>query len=111
MDELPIDAAVIKDGQHALETLQGLEGLLQEARQAIGDPDAFGEVLNKLARLTEGELRQLVQLKIGAEEKAQIVRLQAQIVELERVLQTRVSVFSGFSQYLKTLVDGKGSAP
>lgn len=111
MDELPRDLSVIKEGQHVLETLQGLKGLLQEAREAIGDPDSFGEVLYKLARFTNEDLSQLSQAQIRSEERDQLVGFQAQIAELERVVQLRVSFFAEFSLYLKTIADQKGSTP
>jgi len=111
VDELPNQTAVTNDGQFALETLQGLSGLLQEAHQTISDPYAFSMVLNKLIRLIESDFQQLTQMQITAEEKAEIIRLQAQIAEMERVLQMRAGILSGFSQYLKTLIDGQYTAP
>jgi len=111
VDELPGHTAVTNDGQCALETLQKLRGLLHEARQTICDPNAFGKVLDNLIRLIESDLPQLTHMKITAEEKAEINRLQAQIAEMEHVLQLRVGIFAEFSQYLKTLIDGQDTAP
>ena len=111
MDELSRDLSEIKDGKHELETLQGLKGLLHEACEAIGDPDSFSEALYKLARFTNEDLSQLSQVQIRSEERDQLVGLQAQIAELERVVQLRVSFFAEFSLYLKTIAEQKGNTP
>lgn len=94
------------DPKTVLETLEMLDGILVEAREKVGNPGALATILPVLAELVAETLPRLADLETGPEEKAQMVRLRAQIVELERILQDRQSIFAGFSLYLKETVAG-----
>jgi hypothetical protein len=92
--------------QTVLETLELLDGILVEAREKVGDPDALTMIAHKLAILVEEALPRLAGMGSTPEEKAQMVQVRGQLEELERVLQTRQGILAGFSHFLKETVEG-----
>jgi hypothetical protein len=106
MDERTMSAVTTDDGRSMPETLEMLDSILMQARANIGDPGALAAILDKLGGLIADDLPRLAAMGAGPDEKAQMVRLQTQIVELERLLQTRESILTGFSRYLKEMVEG-----
>ena len=62
--------------------------------------------MSKLTELVDEVLPRLSGLDMGPEEKAQMVQVQMQIAEIERHLQMRGSILSGFSLHLKDMVQG-----
>lgn len=94
--------------QETHDMLGMLEGTLVEARAHSGDPGALAPIISKLVGLVEEGLPRLSGLQMGPEEKAVMLRLQAQIAELERFLQIRAGVLAGFSLYLREFAEGRG---
>ena len=99
-------AVAIDDGRSMPETLEMLDGILKQASASIGDPGALAAILDKLVGLLADDVQRLAAIGAGPEDKARMVRLKTQIVELERLLQTRESILTGFSRYLKETVEG-----
>ena len=90
----------------AQDILKMLQSSLSEIGENLGDPGALAPVMSKLTELVDEVLPRLSGLEMGPEEKAQMVQVQMQIAEIERHLQMRGSILSGFSLHLKEMIQG-----
>ncbi|WP_416914069.1 hypothetical protein [Seohaeicola sp.] len=103
----PSEHADTNSDQQVLgDTLNQLDALLVDLRENVGDPAALGVIVQNLVALVEGGLAGLAGMEPVPEAKAQMVRLRGQITELEQLLHNHQSILSGFSVYLKELVEG-----
>ncbi|WP_439138078.1 hypothetical protein [Roseicyclus sp.] len=93
--------------RHAVQDkLDLLDAILAEVRSNVGDPAALGVIVQNLSTLVEEGLPDLAGTDTEPDAKAQMLRLRAQIAELEQLLHTHQSILAGFSIYLKELVEG-----
>ena len=106
MDEPTIETGPSDGPCSILDALKVLDGILVEVKEKVGDPVALTHVMGRLATLVEDVLPGLVKMTAGPEEKAQLVLVKEKIAEVERLLQTRVGILTGFSLHLKDLVEG-----
>ena len=90
----------------AQEILKMLQSSLSVIGENLGDPGALAPVMSKLTQLVDEVLPRLSGLEMGPEEKAGMVQVQMQIAEMERHLQMRGSILSGFSLHLKDMAQG-----
>lgn len=103
----PTDHTDVGQAQHVVQDMiDQLDAILVDLRIKVADPAALGEAVESLAVLVDGGLEGLVGMEAGPETKAQMVRLRAQIAELEQNLQNQQSILAGFSIYLRELVEG-----
>lgn len=94
------------DRKTVRETLELLDGILVEAREKVGDPDALTMIAQRLATLVEEAAPRLAEMGSTPEDKAQLVRVRGQLEELERVLHSRQGILAGFPHFLKEMVEG-----
>jgi hypothetical protein len=103
----PIPDTDARHDQHAVQgKLDLLDAILADVRKSVGDPAALGVIVTTLSTLVEEGLPDLAGVDAGPDAKAQILRLRAQIAELEQLLHNHQSILAGFSNYLRESVEG-----
>lgn len=89
-----------------LESLGLLESAVTEAKAKMDDPVALGTLLATLSDLVEETMPRLIGSDLTDPERDGIARIKGQISDLERSVSARTLVLSGFSPYLKGMIDG-----